>query len=101
MWRTTSKPLFIFSFLSFLSGCPSFSSAMQLEKALSSKREKESKRKRKSRKKQKDGDDIGMIICEQVTSLLAPLCLLSNQAVYMEAILLQIPCKEKKRVSHC
>lgn len=51
MWRTTSKPLFIFSLLSFLSAPPSFSFSMQLEKALSSEREKESERREMVRKK--------------------------------------------------
>lgn len=83
MWRTTSKPLFIFCLLSFLSASPSFSFAMQPEKTLSSEREKESKRERRRGKKiDRDGDGIGMIICEQVlmtSPLLTPLCLLSDQ----------------------
>lgn len=85
MWQTTSEPLFIFPLLSFLSASPSFSFVMQPEKAVSSAIEKGSKKEtdeRGEKKRWKDGDGVGMIVCEQVlmtSLLLTPLCLLSSQ----------------------
>lgn len=95
MWQTTSEPLFIFPLLSFLSASPSFSFVMQPEKAVSSEIEKGSKRETDERgeKRWKDGDGVGMIVCEQVlmtSLLLTPLCLLSSLPPNMENIPLQI-----------
>lgn len=94
MWRSTSKPLFILpplpSFFLFLSVSPSFSFAMQPEKAVSSE-EKTKKRKKKKEgskrgngggegKRRRSGNGSRMVMCEEVlmTSLpLTPLRLLS------------------------
>lgn len=106
MWRSTSKPLFILPplppFFLFLSVSPSFSFAMQPEKAVSSE-EKTKKRKKKKKEgskrgnggmegeRRRGGNGSRMVMCEEVLMTSLPLTALRLLSV----------CHLQYEIHHC